>query len=79
MSLGDPNDKYLLETPEIENYQGKLKTKAPKMTMDDAVMLGTLNDPELALKRIYDNDQGVLQEELESDSEQSIDFEKELK
>ena len=49
------------------------------MTMDDAVMLGTLNDPELALKRIYDNDQGVLQEELESDSEQSIDFEKELK
>ena len=49
------------------------------MTMDDAVMLGTLNDPELALKRIYDKDQGVLQEELESDSEQSIDFEKELK
>ena len=49
------------------------------MTMDDAAMLGTLNDPELALKRIYDKDQGVLQEELESDSEQSIDFEKELK
>lgn len=49
----DFTDKYVVETPNKEDYRGFLKLDAPKVTLEDLTLLGNSDDPETKLDKIY--------------------------
>lgn len=74
-------DKYLVETPNLDNYRGFLKVTAPDVKVDDHEILGGFDDESRGaqLRKIYEDD-GVSEEEGDFDDEKSsVDFEEKLR
>lgn len=52
----DKPDNYLIETPNVQQYKGTYPLQIPDITPEDAKLLGMVDEnPDLALSKIYDN------------------------
>lgn len=52
----DKSDNYLIETPNVQQYKGAYPLQIPDITPEDAKLLGMVDEnPDLALSKIYDN------------------------